>query len=801
MKKLIILGLFLGEGLMLFAQTMVVRDLETGQPLAGVSVSSEDNPSFSFTNTAGEADISAFKDVKTLRIYLPGYQTETLTIEKLASSDYTVYLALTGISLNEVVISASRFEEQQKDVVQKIQVLRSSEMQHMNQTSMADVLAGSGNIMVQKSQLGGGSPVIRGFEANKVLMVVDGIRMNNAIYRGGHLQNVITLDNSILERTELVFGAGSVVYGSDALGGVMHFYTKDPTLSADGKTLVKANVYGRYTSAAHGYAGHADVSVGGEKVGSLTSFTYSDFGDLRQGAVRNPFYENFGSRPWYVSQVGGKDSVIANPDSNLQVSSGYRQYDFLQKLIFKPSEKITHLLNFQYSTSSDVPRYDRLTQVSGGRPRFAEWYYGPQDRLLSAYTLRIRSSNKLFDHARLILAYQNIEESRNDRRLNNPSINRRIEKLNIFSFNADFDKTKGSHEIRYGAEAVFNFINSSAFQENISSGEKTSLDTRYPDGGSTMNTQAIYGTHTWEINEKLILNDGIRLTHTSLTADFTDKSFFPFPFNRVNQNHTALNGNLGLIILPAPGWRFTGNLSSGFRAPNVDDLSKVFESVQGNVIVPNPDLHPEFTYNAELGIAHTIQNRIVVSAVGYYTRYVNAITVQPSLFDGQDSILYDGQLSQVTTTVNTGKAFIYGMEGSLSGNLNDYFSLFASINYTYGRVVNDELTTPLDHIPPVFGKISLNMKREKIRAEFFVNYSGWKRLEDYSSSGEDNLAYATTYGMPSWYTLNTRITVALSKKISLQAACENILDQNYRVFASNISAPGRNFIFTLRATI
>ena len=166
---------------------------------------------------------------------------------------------------------------------------------------------------------------------NKVLMVVDGIRMNNAIYRGGHLQNIITLDNSMMDRVEVVFGPGSVVYGSDAIGGVMSFTTKNPTLSSTDDVLVKGGAYTRYFSAANGFAANANISVGSKRFASLTSFTFSSYGDLRQGAVRSPFVGNFGSRPWYVECIDGVDSMMVNADTNLQVGSGYTQYDILQK--------------------------------------------------------------------------------------------------------------------------------------------------------------------------------------------------------------------------------------------------------------------------------------------------------------------------------------------------------------------------------------------------------------------------------------------------------------------------------------
>jgi hemoglobin/transferrin/lactoferrin receptor protein len=250
--------------------------------------------------------------------------------------------------------------------------------------------------------------------------------------------------------------------------------------------------------------------------------------------------------------------------------------------------------------------------------------------------------------------------------------------------------------------------------------------------------------------------------------------------------------------MPTSKWRFTLSGSTGFRAPNVDDLTKVFESVPGSLVVPNPNLKAEYSYNGEFGFSYEIAPDLYLGANAYYTLLMNALTVQNSTFLGEDSINYDGQLSQVKTTTNAGQAYVYGVEGMISGKLSDYFNITGTVNYTKGRIKTDSIPYPLDHIPPVFGKVSLAYNLRKFKAEFFVNYSGWKRLEDYNFIGEDNYAYATVNGMPSWYTLNLRVNYVFNKYASIQVACENILDHNYRNFASNISAPGRNFIVTLR---
>ena len=799
--KSLLLFLFTGLTTIFVVQaqiTVEVRDAFTFEPINGLSFKTQAKLGLQ-TNAIFKLESAQYP--LTIEWYHPDYEPYVLTIPNTGNAQaITVYMMPNMQTENETVVSANRTAEKRKDVVQKIQVLRASEIQFQQQTSMADVLANSGSIFVQKSQLGGGSPIIRGFETNKVLLVVDGIRMNNAIYRGGHLQNVLTLDQANMDRVELVFGPGSVIYGSDAIGGVMSFQTKKPILSSTDQILVRSGAYLRGFSAGTGYAANAQVNIGTKRFASLTSISYAHYGDLRQGKNRSTAIGNLGYRPWYVSTINGIDSMVVNADSSLQVGSGYQQYDILQKLTWVQKPGVVHHLNIQLSNSSDINRYDRLTLMSGSKPRFAEWYYGPQFRLLAAYTLDLSKPTQYYDNARIILAYQGIEESRMDRSFQQANLNHRIEQLDIYTLNADFMKKSGAHEWRYGGEAYLNLVHSTAFTKNIITGAQTPLDTRYPDGGSSMNGAALYVSHTFEVSDHLIINDGIRLSQVGLQAQFNDQLFFPFPYNQIKQEHLAINGNLGLIYMPFSKLRITLNGSTAFRAPNVDDLTKVFESVPGNVIVPNPNLRSEYAYNAEFGFQYQFMKKSTFGVNLYQTYLTNVLSVQKGTFNGSDSVLYDGQMSQVLTTTNSGNAYVRGFEAFLQAQLSPRLQLSGTFNYTLGRILTDTIPYPLDHIAPAFGKISLRyaLLHNRLKLEGFAMYAGWKRLEDYNFIGEDNFAFATSNGMPSWYTLNLRANYNVNNELSLQLACENILDRNYRMFASNISAPGRNFILTLR---
>jgi hemoglobin/transferrin/lactoferrin receptor protein len=720
-----------------------------------------------------------------------------LTFSQINPTD-SAYIKM--INLNEVVISVNKIEESKRTVAQYVEVLTAKEIANSQSQTTAELLSNAAGVFVQKSQLGGGSPVLRGFEASRIVLVVDGVRMNNIIYRAGHLQNVITLDNNILDRTEILFGPSSTIYGSDALGGVVHFYTKKPLLAVDGKkTNIGVNFLSRYGSADNELTNHLDFNIGTKKFASLTSFTYSRFDDLKGGKNQNPFYtSSFGERPYYAERINGQDSLVKNSDRYKQVQSGYSQYDILEKLLFQQNEHLSHGFNIQFSNSTDVPRYDRLTDPKGSGLNYAQWYYGPQTRLLTAYDLNLKDPDSKFQNIHLGVNYQNIEESRHTRKFGNDNLTHRTEKVNVLGVDLEFQRIKKSNNIRFGFDGQFNTLKSTANNENIVTGSISPLDTRYPDGDNTMMNAALYFSHTWQINEKLILTDGLRAGFSMLHSTFVDTSFYHFPFTEVNQNTPVYSGSIGIINNPTEDWKLSLLFSTGFRVPNVDDLSKVFESSAGSVIVPNPDLKPEQTFNSELGITKFFDGNTRWENSIYYTRFFDAIVTDKFTFNGQDSIMYDGEMSQVMANQNKKDAYIYGFSSAVTSQCNEYFLLSFMMSYTYGRIKTDSSDYPLDHIPPFLARLQVTYNYKNFSSDFFVNYNGWKKLKNYNLNGEDNEQYAPPEGMPAWFTVNFRASYKVYKMITLQAGVDNIFDTQYRTFASGINAPGRNIYASLR---
>ncbi|MFM2190339.1 MAG: hypothetical protein RL491_725, partial [Bacteroidota bacterium] len=532
-----------------------------------------------------------------------------------------------GYTLQETVISATRFEQSAVTVAQQVRVIDSTRIASAQAQTTADLLSSQAGIHVQKSQAGGGSIVIRGFEASRIAMVIDGVRMNNLIYRAGHLQNIITTDNQSLERVEVLFGPSSTMYGSDALGGVVCMFTKQPTFQSGGNPL-SGSVMTRYSSANNEFTGNFQLRSSFKKFATYTSFTWSDFDDVRSGKQQNFLYDTlYGFRNQYVERYNGIDSLVTNGKPELQIGSAYKQHDLVQRFAFKSNDYVTHGLNLQLSNSSDVPRYDRLTDPSGSGLKYAEWYYGPQTRLLAAYDLKIERPESKISKTHLIVSKQWVEESRYTRKFRDNNLQARVENVDVTAMNLSMQSSYGKSVMNYGLDIQYDQLKSTASQTNIVTLAESPISTRYPGGDNYMAQGAAFWSHTWQMSDRLELVDGLRLGQSKLHAEFTDTSFFPFPYKDADQSNFVWSASIGLVHRPQASIKQSLLFSTGFRVPNIDDLSKVFESQPGVLIVPNKDLGPEKTYNVDWSLQKFFKSGSTVSLAAFYTSFKDAIIV------------------------------------------------------------------------------------------------------------------------------------------------------------------------------
>lgn len=801
MKRVVLILLFAGYYLVMQGQGVTITDTDNGQPLDLVTLSCNSPRAFALTNAQGEADVSKFIGAEKIEVRLIGYKTRYFSYRELEQAKFMISMEQTAINLDQVVVSASKWNQDDRDIPAKIVVISPREIRLDNPQTAADLLSSTGEVFIQKSQQGGGSPMIRGFSTNRLLYTVDGVRMNTAIFRSGNLQNVISLDPLAMERAEVIFGPSSLIYGSDAIAGVMSFQTLLPEYALPGKRLVTGNALARYSSANNEMTGHFDVNIGWEKWALLTSFTSNNFGDLRMGSYGPSDY----LRNWYVERVDSLDVVVTNDDPKSQKPTAYSQINLMQKVGFKPNEKWEFVYGFHYSVTSDYSRYDRLIRTKNGLPRSAEWYYGPQEWMMNSFAVNSTAGNVVFDRMTLRLAWQLFGESRVDRDFQKPMRYHRVEKVNAYSINADFTKAvKERHTFFYGLELVWDDVTSTGTDENIKTGTTVAGPSRYPQ--STWSSYAAYLSYQFRVTQKFLVQAGLRYNYCMIDADFSSNlPFYPFPFSTVKINDGALTGNLGVVYNPTEKWSLVANFSTGFRAPNVDDLGKVFDSEPGIVVVPNPDLKPEYAYNAEIGVAKVFGEAVKLDLTGYYTYLLSAMVRRDFTLNGLDSIMYDGEMSKIQALQNASFATVYGVQAGIEVKLPAGFGISSQFNYQKGEEELDDGTrSPLRHAAPWFGITHLTLKVQKLELDLYGTYNGevsYANLPE-EERGKDYMYAKDSDGnpySPAWYTLNIKAIYQITNNFSISAGVENLTDQLYRPYSSGIAAPGRNFIIALRA--
>ena len=787
-----------------FSQTITVFDQETKQPLEGVNIFTQDRSLAQVTNSNGQASISSFKDKENIIFSYVGYQRVTYSYEQILGMGNRIGLEQKSLTMSNIVVSASRWSQDSKETPVSIARVTPSDIRLQNPQTAADLLGVSNEVFIQKSQLGGGSPVIRGFATNRVLLVVDGVRMNNAIFRGGNLQNVISLDANAIENTEITFGPGSVLYGSDAIGGVMSFNTITPRFSFSEEPAVDGSFLTRVSSANWERTGHFDFNLGFQNWASVTSVTYTHYDDLRMGDNGPSDY----LRREFVRRINGQDMVLENNRENIQKSSGYSQLNLMQKFRFRPDEHWDLQAGVHYSTTTDLPRYDRLTERdSNGQFSNAEWYYGPQQWFTSNVSASYNSKNSLFDRLKTTAAFQNYEESRNDRDFQDPNRRNRNENVRAYSLNLDFEKSLTEESnLSYGLEGVVNTVHSDAQVKNINTGATSPTSSRYPDG-STWQSYAAFVKYTNNLSDQWTLTLGSRYNRYIINASFSGRLGAAFPVDNAELNRGALTGSAGAVYRPTDSWQINAHASTGFRAPNIDDIGKIFDSEPGSVVVPNPNLDPEYAYNFELGIQKLFGKFLKVDAAAFYTILDDALARRDFTLNGQDSVMYDGTLSQVQAIQNVASARVWGVQADVEISITPNVQLNSNISFQEGEEQNPNGTNePLRHVAPTFGSTHLIFDPGDFKVDLYADYNGEIPFSDLAPSerGKPHLYASDGNGnpyAPSWYTINIKSSYEVSESISLNLGLENITDQRYRPYSSGISAAGRNVIFGIRGNI
>ena len=799
MKKLFALSISL-FCLTAQAQIIIVKDDISRQPIDLVTAISWNPKAFTISDRKGQLDLSTFSGSDSIVFQELGHEELVLSYSEVKKLENNELIMLRGeFDLDGITVSASRWKQAKRDIPSKIISVGREHIYFENPQTAADLLESTGEVYVQKSQLGGGSPMIRGFATNRVMISVDGVRMNNAIFRGGNVQNVISIDPLSVENTEVVFGPGSVIYGSDAIGGVMSFYTIEPTFSQGMEPVVGGNALVRYSSANSEQTGHIDFNIGGEKWAFVTSLSYSNYDDLMMGSNGPADY----LRTDYAETVDGSDVMTLNQNGRKQISTAFSQYQLLQKVRYQPNEFWDITYSGRYSTTSDFGRYDRLIRYRGDTLHSAEWYYGPQEWMMHSVRVSNTSKNKIYDKMNITAAYQSFKESRNDRDFGSLYRNNRVERVYAPSLNVDFEQDLGKrHELFYGLESVFNLVDSRASIQNVQSGNNALSQTRYP-SGSTWFSNSVYVSDRFRVNRKLTILSGARYSLIQINSEI-DTTFLSIPVTSVALALGALNGSVGFAYKPTDKLQFNINGSTGFRAPNVDDVGKTFDSEPGSVVIPNADLQAEYAYNGEVGMIKIFKEFLKLETTVYYAYLNRAMVRRNTTLNGMDSVFFGGELSQVQSIQNAANAQVFGIQLGAEYKIVKGLSLASTFNYQKGEEeLADGTVAPLRHAPPMFGVARINYQFKRVRAQISFRYNAKVSYNDLAPS-ERNKGYLYAKDgdgnpyTPAWYIFNCRASYQVKQNFMLTAGIENLFDLRYRPYSSGISASGRNFMATVK---
>ncbi len=773
-------------------QVIILNELDSTR-IEFVGISDQSFSRSTISDENGIFDLGVFRIDDSLYFNHISFEPTTIAFKDITDR---IFLHPRNHHMDHVTVSYTKWADESESIQSGVASLNTRDIEISNAQTSADLLASTGQIFVQKSQQGGGSPMIRGFAANRLLYSIDGIRMNNAIFRGGNLHNVISIDPMSLAKVEVLLGSYSVIYGSDAIGGVMNFTTLPARFGTEENNLGIEGML-RYSSANQEKTGHVKLNLSKKNIAYVGTFSRSDFSHMRMGKHGPEEY----LRPFYTERINGQDTVLKSSDSRIQSPSSLDQWSTLQKLRWRIEDDWTLSYTFYHSQSSKFGRFDRHLRMSNGNPRYGRWDYGPMSWSMHHLNTEYSNNNFFLDRIKLSLAYQVFEESRITRNFNAREEFDRKEQVKAYSINVDALKRISTHsKVYYGIEGVLNDVNSRAFATDIIDGTQAEAMSRYPKA-EWQSSGAYISVHS-EWRNKHHLRYGLRYNFNQVSATF-DPEYYPVGIEDLDKNISSLTGNIAYRRELNSSNSISLNFSTGFRAPNIDDVAKVFDSEPGSVIVPNTDLKPEYAYNFELAWHSNVENlRTEIS--GFYTFLDRVMVRRDFLFNGQDSILYDGVLSKVQALQNANQANVYGFQFYLESDFLSAFSSGIQLNYQKGEEEDFMgIKSPMRHAAPAFGSLWLNyqLKRIEIIASWQfqdeVEYSDLaiserSKVEIYAQDGNGN-PYS-----PSWNRFDLKANWEISENYQAQVGIENIFDQRYRPYSSGIAGLGRNFVISLR---
>jgi outer membrane receptor protein involved in Fe transport len=728
-----------------FAQVVrgTVVQVDTRHPIGAVRVQWLDSSVGTVTTSSGAFVLPRLPGAGALQLNAAGYAP---LVHAVPTGDGKLSISMTPSALlraQSMTVTAQRSDEKLFDVPQAVTVVSNDELRENVVRTAPEALTNQPGIWVQKTTHGGGSPVIRGLVGNQILLLVDGIRLNNSTYRYGPNQYLSGIDPGMTDRIEAVRGSGSVLYGSDALGGVVQVLSKTPSFSEDGLRAL-GRVSGQWMSGGMEASGRADLELAGERVAFLAGFSERHYGD-----------------------------VIAGGDLGTLSPTGYGARTADAKLLLRTGSFGLLTAAFQHSTQDDVPRYDQV--ALGG---YSTNNYDPQTRQLAYLKWETFSTNRWVQSFRATGSFDRSVEGLFARKSGSARIRTQRDEVGTFGFVAEVTSAPlPGWQAQAGVELYAGGVDSSATETDTASDTSSALRGSYADGSNSWSLAA-FTNHQVQWNGFRV-SAGVRFNAVAVAVEDA-------LFGNQDVRSAALVGQVGVLYDLAPWLRAVLSGNTGFRAPNVDDLSR-FGAVESTVFeIPSSSLAPERSRTVEAGLKLSGKNAFG-AVTAYQTHLSGLIDRVPATYGGSDVV--DGR--NVYQKQNVGEALIRGIEAEADVSISPRLRASGSLTWTWGE--NRNTGTPMRRIPPLFATAGL----------LYRHAAGWWLKGELATAGEQDrlspgdrsdfrISSRLVDGiMPGWTCWNLHAGTQI-RSVRIQATLQNLFDEAYRVYASGVDEYGRS---------
>jgi hemoglobin/transferrin/lactoferrin receptor protein len=720
-----------------------VLDQATGTALAGARV--ELLPQNRLTETGADGRWT-FDGITpgdyTVRVTAQDFEMATVPVAAASGLSVVadVTLARRAYDAHEsVTVTARRDAARAYDVPRSITVIDARELERRLPRTTPEALADAPGLFVQKTGHGGGSPYIRGLIGNQVLVLIDGIRLNNATFRYGPNQYLATLDPALIERIEVVRGAGSVLHGSDAIGGVINIVTRraadvGQALAATGRVSTKVVTSGMEQS------GRFELAVAGPRGGLLGGLSLRNFGDLRAG------------RSLGIESPSGYHEVAGDLRADVPLPQG-------QRLTFA----------YQHHRQDDVPRYDQVA-VRG----FVRSSFDPQSRQIG-YGRYERTSRGIW--ATALRATGSLQRTTEQRIY-------QAGQSDVLTTERDEVLGGGlSLEVQSRPRAFLSMVSGVDYyhdavdsrRRDVRQATNETLERRglYADG-ATASSLAVF-THATLTRTRWLVDAGLRASRVEVAVPESVVA-------AARIAPTNVIGSAGALFTLVDGLRLFGSVSQGFRAPNIDDLSTLGPFDFG-VEVPSPGLQPEASITVEGGVKLRTA-RAGASVAVYRTSLNQLIDRVPAMFNGSPR-LGDQAVYQKD---NVGSAYVRGAEADGELALTSSLTVSGFLTYTFGQAVSRD--EPLRRIPPFNGLFALRFTpTTNLWLDGGLRFAA---RQDRLAAGDRADHRIAKGGTPSWLVITINAGRRLSERVELVGGIQNLLDEPYRTHGSGIDGAGRS---------